>query len=444
MLNRFLQELHRLAGTDARQKHYLVAVSGGADSMVTATLFHKAGLNFAVAHCNFHLRGSDSDRDMHFVQKMSSLWQVPLFLREFDTLAEQKKTGKSVEMVARDLRYNWFDELLPDFDFLVTAHQSNDTAETMLLNLTRGTGLKGLCGIPPVNGKIIRPMLAFTAQEIRKYAESHHVEYVEDYTNRDEEIARNRVRHSVIPQLENINPQFLETAAHSRTILQRQYAYFQKHIMSDIDKIVTKSDNQWHINRILLNNHEDKELILYEWLSEFGFSSDVSEKLAGNSNFQPGKQFFSDDYILLIDREFIIIKPKNKAENDIITIDSLETLRRYFHIEEFEYQNGMIFDKNPDILYVPKEKLTFPLQIRSWQHGDFFYPLGVKGRQKLSDFFTDHKIDHFTKEKVRLLCTNDQIIWVIGWRSDERFKVQKEKSQCYIIYNKEDLTSNSK
>jgi len=441
MLNRFLQELHRLAGEDASEKHYLVAVSGGADSMVAATLFHKAGLHFSVAHCNFHLRGADSDRDMHFVQKMAAIWQVPLFLREFDTLSEQKHSGKSIEMVARELRYRWFNELLPDFDFLVTAHQSNDAAETILLNLTRGTGLKGLCGVPPVNGKIIRPMLVFTAEEIRQYAENHHIEYVEDYTNHDEEIVRNRIRHSVVPQLESINPQFLPTNAHTRLVLQRQYAYYQKHIEADKKKLLSLKEGQYQIERSQLDLCEDKELVLYEILNEFGFSSDVSEKLAESSNFQPGKQFFSDDYILLIDREFIIIKPKDKAENDTIHIDSLETLKRYFYIEEFEYQKDMIFDKNPDILYVPKEKLTFPLQIRSWQHGDFFYPLGAKGKQKLSDFFTDHKIDRFTKENIRLLCAGEDILWVIGWRSDERYKVQKNKTLCYKMYKKNDLTS---
>ena len=436
MLKRFLQELKMLAGKDALQKHYLVAVSGGADSMVTASLFHEAHLDFAVAHCNFHLRGTDSDRDMHFVQRMAKIWQVPFYVHEFDTLELQKKSGKSVEMLARELRYDWFNELLPDFDFLITAHQSNDAAETTLLNLTRGTGLKGLCGIPPVNGKILRPMLAFTAQEIRQYAEDQHIEHIEDYTNHDEQITRNRIRHSVIPLLETINPQFLSTNARSRSILQKQYAYFHKHIASDIKSIVTKNDNQWLVNLALLSNNPDKELLLYEILTPFGFSADVSEKLSAETAFQSGKQFFSDDYTLLIDREFIIIQSKNKIENDIIEIDSLETLHRCFDIKEFEYQKDMVFEKNSGILYIPKEKLTYPLQIRQWRHGDYFYPLGAKGRQKLSDFFTDHKIDRFTKEKIRLLCSGDQIIWVIGWRSDERFKIQKDSSMCYKIHIK--------
>ena len=432
MLSRFLQELHVLAGADALRKSYLVAVSGGADSMVAATLFHEAGLNFAMAHCNFHLRGADSDRDMQFVQKIANQWQISLFLREFDTLKIQENSGKSVEMVARELRYDWFAEIAADFDFIVTAHQATDAAETVILNLTRGTGLKGLCGIPPVNGKIIRPMLVFTAQEIRQYADNHHVEYMEDYTNYDEQIMRNRVRHSVIPQLEMINPQFLTTNARSRRVLQRQYAYFQKHIESDIEKVVFESEGQWRVDRDLLNANEDKELVLYEILTKFGFSAEVSEKLSEETAFQPGKQFFSDTYVLLVDRDFLIIQSRNMENSPIVEIDSIEALRHYFVVEEFEYQKDMVFEKNPDILYIPKEKLTFPLQIRSWQPGDYFYPLGAKGRQKLSDFFIDHKIDRFAKEKLRLLCAGDQIIWIIGWRSDERFKVQNP-GEIYVL-----------
>ena len=433
MLNRFLQELRTLAGEDATHKRYLLAVSGGADSTVTASLFHEAGLSFAMAHCNFHLRGTDSDRDMRFVQQLANRWQVPLYLQEFDTLALQKNSGKSVEMIARELRYAWFSEIADDFDFIVTAHQSTDAAETMLLNLSRGTGLKGLCGIPSINGKIIRPMLCFTAQEIRQYAENHNIEYVEDVTNRDETIARNRIRHEVIPQMETLNPQFLSTAAASRRILQRQYAYFQKHIAADIQKMAAEQNGQYRINRSKLAQCDDQKLVLYEILNEFGFPTVVSEKLSENAFFQPGKQFFSDTHILLIDRDFLIIQPKANSEKTFINIFSLEDLNPYFDIEEFEYQEDMIFENNPDILYLPKDKLTFPLQIRSWHPGDYFYPLGAKGRQKLSDFFTDHKIDRFTKSQIRLLCAEDQIIWIIGWRSDERFKILEKNTICYKI-----------
>ncbi len=432
MLDRFLLELSILAGENALSKRYLVAVSGGADSMVMAALFHEAGLCFEIAHCNFHLRGADSDRDMQLVEKTAAEWHVPCHIREFDTLSLQKNSGKSVEMVARELRYDWFSTLLTDFDYLVTAHQSNDAAETQLLNLCRGTGLKGLCGIPPINGKIIRPMLPFTAAEIRQYADNHHIEYAIDYTNNDEQFVRNRIRHSVIPQLETINPQFLSTNARSRYILQQQYAYYQRHIDDDIRKMVVDDEGDIRIDRSLLYQNDNAELVLYEFLSGFGFAANISETIADNRHLQPGKQFFSESHILLVDRDYLIIQPRKKEIETVVDLYSLDDLQQYFIVEKIEYQKDMVFEKNPEILYLPKEKLVFPMQIRAWQHGDFFFPLGGKGRQKLSDFFTDHKIDRFTKENIRLLCIGDQIAWVIGWRSDERFKV-KQPGEIYIL-----------
>lgn len=436
MLSRFLQELRLLVGPDFRLNRYLLAVSGGADSTVMGSLFHDAGLTFAVAHCNFHLRGEDSNRDMHFVENLATQWRAPILIRDFDTLTIQQNSGKSVEMVARDLRYSWFRELSTDFDFIVVAHNCTDNAETQLLNLCRGTGLKGLCGIPPVNGKIIRPLLAFTSREIRQYAEKQGIAHVEDYTNMDESISRNRIRHSVLPQLECINPQFLATTERNRHLLQRQYAYYQKYIKTEKNRIVSENGEKHYINRQLLETCEDRELVLYEILNEYGFSSDISEKLAATTQFQSGKQFYSDSHILLIDRDFFIIQPATESDNKTITIGSLDELKQYFYVEEFEYQQDMVFEKSPNSLYIPKEKLNFPLQIRPWQHGDFFYPLGGKGRQKLSDYFTNHKIDRFSKEKIRLLCSGDNILWIIGLRSDERWKVCKTSTECYQIKQK--------
>ncbi|MBR4911270.1 MAG: tRNA lysidine(34) synthetase TilS [Bacteroidales bacterium] len=436
MLSRFLQELRLLVGPDFRLKRYLLAVSGGADSTVMGSLFQDAGLTFAVAHCNFHLRGEDSNRDMHFVENLATQWRAPILIRDFDTLTIQQNSGKSVEMVARDLRYSWFRELSTDFDFIVVAHNCTDNAETQLLNLCRGTGLKGLCGIPPVNGKIIRPLLAFTSREIRQYAEKQGIAHVEDYTNMDESISRNRIRHSVLPQLECINPQFLATTERNRHLLQRQYAYYQKYIKTEKNRIVSENGEKHYINRQFLETCEDRELVLYEILNEYGFSSDISEKLAATTQFQSGKQFYSDSHILLIDRDFFIIQPATESDNKTVIIDSLDELSHYFYVEEFEYQQDMVFEKNPDTLYIPKEKLNFPLQIRPWQHGDYFYPLGGRGRQKLSDYFTDHKIDRFSKEKIQLLCSGDNILWIIGLRSDERWKVCKTSTECYQIKRK--------
>lgn len=434
MLKRFLQELHTLVGPDTLRKRYLLAVSGGADSTVMATLFHEAGLQFAIAHCNFHLRGFDSDRDMQFVQELAARWNVQLLVREFDTLNIQRNSGKSVEMVARELRYKWFEEIMADFDYLATAHHANDAAETQLLNLTRGTGLRGLCGIPPVNGKTIRPMLSFTAKEIRQYADNHHIEYVEDYTNRDETISRNRIRHSVIPQLETLNPQFLRTNIRTRQILQQQYAFYQKHLKAEIQDMLIHEDGDIRINLQKLAQNENILLILYEILHEYGFTADTVEKIIINNQIPVGRFFYSESHILLIDRDFLIIQPRFEGEENVLAeIYSMTDLKTYFHVEELEYQDDMLFSKNPNIFYIPKEKLTFPVLIRRWNPGDWFHPLGAPGRQKLSDYFIDHKIDRFTKERIRLLSINDQIAWIIGHRSDERFKLTPQTKTYFRI-----------
>jgi tRNA(Ile)-lysidine synthase len=434
MLKRFLQKLHTLAGSNALHKRYLLAVSGGADSTVMATLFHEAGLQFAIAHCNFHLRGTDSDRDMQFVQELAARWNVQVFVREFDTLNIRKDSGKSVEMVARELRYKWFEEIMTDFDHLVTAHHANDAAETQLLNLTRGTGLRGLCGIPPVNGKTIRPMLPFTAKEIRQYAEDHHIAYVDDYTNHDEKISRNRIRHSVIPQLEAINPQFLHTNIRTRQILQQQYAFYQKHLRAEIQDMLTDKDGDIRINLQKLAQNENILLILYEILHKYGFTADTVENIIINNKIPVGRYFYSDSHILLIDRESLIIQPRFEEEENVLAeIYSMADLKTYFIVEELEYQNDMVFSKNPNVFYIPKEKLTFPVLIRKWNPGDWFYPLGAPGSQKLSDYFTDHKIDRFTKERIRLLSINDQIAWIIGYRSDERFKLTPQTKMYYRL-----------
>ena len=240
----------------------------------------------------------------------------------------------------------------------------------------------------------------------------------------------------MIPQLELLNPQFLQTNTRSRTILQRQYAYYQNHIEAEINKIASKEGKTYRINRSKLADCEDNELVLYELLTRFGFSSDTSLRLAECDDFQSGKHFLSESHILLVDREFLIIKPKSEEEIPIVEIETLDDLKQHFLVEKFVYQQDMIFDKSPDFLYIPEEKLVFPLKIRPWQHGDYFYPLGGKGRQKLSDFFTDHKIDRFAKERIRLLCSGDNILWIIGLRSDERWKVCKTSTNCYRIKQK--------
>ena len=428
MIQRFTSELKRLVGA-ANRYRYLLAVSGGADSSVLAYLFHSAGLNFAVAHCNFHLRGADSDRDMCVVQSLAQALDVPCYLKEFDTPSLQKNSGLSVEMMARKLRYDWFEEIGGDFDFIVTAHHANDAAETMLLNLCRGTGLKGMASIPEKNGKIIRPLLNFTAAEIRNFARNQNISYVFDDTNDDETIKRNRLRKTVIPILEELNPNLISTLSHNRKIFQKQLLFYQNCVENVKKEVVSKKDDVMVINTTLLAENSQKHIILYEILNDFGFTAAVIEDLMNAE--QSGKQFFSEQYSLLVNRDSYIIKPIKEGEDQCFTLDDEDELKRFFQVETHTLSGPLVFSKDNNVLYLPAEKLTFPLTLRHWQEGDSFYPLGAKGRQKISDFFTDHKIDLFTKKKIWLLCNKNDILWVVGYRSNEQYKIDINKTKHY-------------
>lgn len=436
MIERFVDSLKSIVGENFSSKYYLLAVSGGADSSVMTAIFHQLGLNFAIAHCNFHLRGADSDRDMEFVKSMSEKLNVRLYLQEFDTLSIQKQSGKSVEMVARQLRYEWFEQIWDHFDYLVTAHNSNDLAETTILNITRGASLKGLCSIPVKNGKIIRPMTVFSANEIRNFAKNNNISFVVDYTNSDQTIVRNKIRHSVIPVLESINPNFLNTYNRNQDIINRQYKFYQQNIKTVVDTLIIRKDQLVYIDKTGLFDSSDPQLILFEILSEYNFSEDTVNKLS-YKNIPSGRKFYSKAHLLIVEREFFIVKPLEDNDNNLcINILTLDELKQYFFIEEFSDRDNIVFDNNSQVLYIPKEKLKFPLVLRTWREGDYFYPLGVKGRKKLSDYFNNAKIDNVSKKKIQLLCHNDEIIWIIGYRTDERFKIDKQTEKFFRIETK--------
>ncbi len=431
-MERFRTALEELTG-GADGCRYLLAVSGGADSTVMAHLFHAAGLDIAIAHCNFHLRGEDSNHDMRFVQQLAEQLNAPLFLREFDTIGIRKNSGLSIEMTARKLRYDWFDEIGQEFDFIVTAHQANDVAETLLLNLCRGTGLKGLASIPPKNGKIIRPMLDFTAVEIREYARRHKIPFVIDCTNADESIKRNRLRNTVIPQLADLNPNIIHTFSQNCNIFRQQYAFYRKQMDEIMDKIRVSTELGDQINIHALDEHPCKSLILYELLNEYGFAAEVAEEMVRNPQIQSGIRYLSPTHTLLVNRDHLLVRPNKLEQDEEIVIHSVEELQNHFRVECCTAEESVRYPKDNHTLFIPEEKLVFPLTLRHWHHGDFFYPLGGKGKQKLSDFFTDHKISIFQKQEVMLLCSGNDIIWIVGLRSDERYKIDCNSHYYYKI-----------
>ena len=434
MKESFYDNLKKLVGAPENST-FLLAVSGGGDSVAMTHLFHSCGLQFAIAHCNFHLRGDDSDEDMRFVQQLAADYGVQLFVKEFDTLSIQKKSGKSVEMVARDLRYQWFEEVGQDFDFVATAHHANDNAETLLLNLCRGTGLKGLTGIPARNGRYLRPLLPFTADELRQYAALHNLPFRTDQTNLSEQFHRNKVRLAVLPKLTEINPDLIRTLTRDTAHFRQQYDFYQRQIAAFEQEMITTDGENVRISIQKLSENPDKELLLYEFLKKYNFTSDTARQLAQRLDGEPGKLFFSETHCLLKDRDFLIIKKKEEEkENDEITVTSWNELQKLgFSVEPHEVNGSVPFERDPNVLYVDAAKISFPLTLRHWRTGDAFQPFGMYGTKKLSDLFKDAKNNRFAKQKTWILCCKEQIVWVVGLRSDQRFRVDFDTKQFFKI-----------
>ena len=418
----------------ALEKKFLLAVSGGADSSVLAYLFHQCSLPFAIAHCNFHLRGEDSNKDMELVRKKAEQYGVTYFEKEFDTIAFQKQEGLSLEMAARQLRYDWFAQIDKDFDYLVTAHNANDNAETFLLNMCRGTGLRGLTGIPEQNGKLLRPLLPFSSAQIRRFATQKGIEYRNDASNFSEAFQRNKIRLSVIPKLEELNPEVIFTFSRNFDLLKRQYAFYQQQMENVKSMVIVEKDGSLYISIEEIKKCKDQTLVLYEILKEYGFNASSVEQILESIDNTSGKQFFSTEYQLVKDRKYLIVRSLcdyQDVEKQLENIKDLELLG--FKVEEFFLNEHPDYESNPNILYVDADKLVFPLTLRHWRKGDRFHPLGMKGSQKLSDFLINQKINLLEKKDVIVLCSGEKIVWLVGYRSDDRFKIDHQTKNYYKI-----------
>jgi len=430
MEKQFYNELLTLA-PDAPSARFLLAVSGGRDSVALAHLFANGGLPFDIAHCNFHLRGEESNREMLFVQKLPFLTASKVFVKEFDTKSIQQKSGKSMEMTARELRYQWFDEIGEGYDYIVTAHHANDNAETVILNMLRGTGLRGICGIPPKNGKIIRPLLRLSGSSIENYCREQEIEYCIDSSNLGDDFLRNKVRHHVIPELEKINPNCIEVFSKNSTLFLQQTQFFDTQIQHYKNKWVIEGENRICIPINLLKNIENQSLVLYETIHPLGFHAEDVENILKSMDANSGKKFYSATHILVKDRNLFIIEKREEDNEPEITIHSIDELVKHgIIVEKNLYEPPLKIIKSPNIIYIDEQKLSFPLTIRRWKQGDCFYPFGMKTKKKVSDFFTDLKIDLLEKQKIRILCSQDKIVWIIKYRADNRFKIN-ENTTCY-------------
>jgi tRNA(Ile)-lysidine synthase len=400
----------------------LIAISGGLDSMVLLDLISKTKIEFAVAHCNFQLRNDESNEDEAFVKSFCNENSIQGFFQKFDTKQFAEDEKLSIQVAARKLRYEWFYELLAteNFDFVLTAHHLDDQLETFLINFSRGTGLDGLIGIPSQNDKIIRPLLIFSRTEIETFAKENKLKWREDSSNTSDKYVRNKIRHHVVPILKELNPSFLDSFENTIQNLNQAQSLVDDASRIVYRKVVQDVDHQKIINLNELLQLPNYQAYLYQWLIPFGFSAwqDIYDLV----NAQSGKQIFSEHFRLLKDRETLILEPK-----------SAEISSEYFIHEnqhELNFPLKLRFTSISEIgksdsktIFVDADALKFPLKLRKWQEGDYFYPFGMNGKKKLSKFFKDEKFSIIDKENAWLLCSDNQIVWLVGKRLDNRFKI---------------------
>lgn len=422
----------------------LVAVSGGLDSMVLVYLCQKLDLNFSLAHCNYKLREIESNYDEDFIKSYAKTNSIELFTTSFDTNSYASLTKQSIQMAARKLRYEWF-ELLQEqhgFDFVLTAHHADDNLETFLINLSRGTGLEGLTGIPAINGSIIRPLLEFTRTEILDFATAKNLKWREDSSNKKVLYLRNNIRHSIIPLLKNINPSFMDSFNKSQKYLIESQSVLKDYILEIEDRViasVAEDQISYDINKILTLNNP--KAYMYLLLKPYGFT-DWNE-IISLLQAQTGKQIYSPSHRLIKNRNNLILCKINAQLEVNISIqnsDSLIKIPSYGINLHMDITNFLPV-KSPESVILDVKTLNFPLTVRNWNEGDYFYPIGMKGKKKLSKFFKDNKLSIIDKENTLILCSNEQVVWVLGMRADNRF-MSTEKTINFLNISIKNNASN--
>lgn len=414
-----------------------MGVSGGKDSMALADLLLKAGYNFSVAHCNFCLRKEEADLEEAFVVSYFQEKNIPVFSIRFNTQEHADANKQSIQMAARELRYNWFKELKTEhqFDYIVTAHHLNDNIETFFINVLRGAGINGLKGVPEKTETIVRPLLFASSEQIKEYITRNNLKYKEDSSNSEVKYLRNKLRHELVPLLKEINPKLEETFSKEFNYFREANNLIEETIAKEIENISSNTNNEvsYEIKKVLDSSHIG--LLLHYILKQYSFDSSIeTQVLEAIKAGQSGKLFMSKTHTCLVDRESIIIKENNNTnillsytiEKNTKSIS--EPLNLHFEIVD---EAKIIVEDN--LVCLDFEKLSFPLQIRKWQEGDSFQPLGMQGTKKLSDFFINQKYTLFQKEEQWLLTSKNEIVWIIGKRIDNRFKVTETTKQTLIL-----------
>ncbi len=406
----------------------LLAVSGGGDSMAMLDLVINEGYYCEVAHVNFRLR-KEAGSDAALVRRMCREKGLIFHLKEKDTHAYAKEKKLSIEMAAREIRYNFFEEIMTahNLDKVLVAHHANDVVETFFINLVRGTGLRGLHGILPQKGRIVRPLLPFTHQDLLTHLEERGLAYNTDKTNFDTDIPRNKLRHEIIPHLEALKPGFNQIMQGTIGRLREAENIVNAYVESWKAQHLKEWAGAVFLPKKSLYSATSPSELLYHLLHPLGFSSAVIDRLASPSEQRVGAVFYAKEHRLLIDREHLIISPLNQKTEEYWLERSVEKTEQPFvmHLSFFEKDKHFNLIKDAQIAYLDAERLRFPLQLRHWKEGDAFCPIGMGGRRKkVSDFFIDQKFSALEKEQTWLLCSGEDIVWLVGHRLDERYKIR--------------------
>lgn len=410
----------------------LVAVSGGVDSMVLLQLLLSAGYACTIAHANFGLRSSESDQDAAFVKAQADSYQLVCHIKQFDTLAHKRALKQSVQLAARELRYQWFHELVAthEFDAIATGHHQDDQVESFFINLLRGSGLKGLKAMKARNGLVIRPLLFATRKQIELFARTHGIVFRNDSSNQSIKYQRNQIRHQLIPVIQAIDPKAPEMVKKSISLLGQNNALYQELVANVLEQIIRHNADGISFDINDLQAYENWQVLLWELIAPYGFDSKQSEKIAAAFKKGTGKWFVSSTHRLAINRGTIDITTISKVSSKVNKI--IDAGKDYtdgsikLHFESLLYDENLVINPAPGLAYLDSDKIAFPLIIRSWEQGDRFRPLGMKGTKLLSDYFTDRQFSLKQKEEARLLCnSNGDILWLIGERIDHRYRITK-------------------
>lgn len=432
----YIESNHLIAKGD----RVLIALSGGVDSMVLAELLRRCGYNIAFAHCNFRLRGAESDGDEQFVREYAQRVGVKLFVKQFDTHQYVADNKVSVEMAARELRYAWFNDLINAnqslnssgasnisdgwqnlrFDKLALAHHADDQIETFFINLLRGSGIKGLKAMQPCNGMYIRPLLWASREQIKKFAIENGIQWREDSTNQDTVFLRNKIRHNLMPVYDGIKSDAREKILQSVECLASENQLYRELLKDKLSAIETVDG--------VLHSVEKRHFglqLLFEWIRGFGFSYSQCESIYASLDGEPGREFYSNEYQLVVEKETVELFP----------IDIEKLVGKELSFSEFEISPSFkLQTSNPDVAQLDFDKLKLPLKMRSWQQGDRFRPLGMRGSKLVSDFFNDLNFTAYRKKTAQILTdADDNIVWIVGYRIDDRYKITEKTKTIYQI-----------